>query len=144
MIFREAQQADIAAMHQVRNSVKENILSDPGRISLQDYEEYLFKKGKGWVCITDHSLIGFAIADLKGRNVWAIFIDPSHESEGIGKKLHDLMLNWYFSQTKDTIWLSTEPGTRAEGFYRKQGWKPVGMHGNEIRMEYDHEIWKIK
>ena len=53
------------------------------------------------------------------------------------------MLDWYFSQTDLTIWLSTSPGTRAEKFYYKAGWKNVGMHGKgEIKFEMAAASWK--
>ncbi|MCB0400204.1 MAG: GNAT family N-acetyltransferase, partial [Winogradskyella sp.] len=60
-----------------------------------------------------------------------------------GRQLQKMMLDWYFSQTSDKIWLGTDPNTRAEYFYRKSGWKAVGTHGNgEIKFEMTHENWK--
>jgi hypothetical protein len=51
------------------------------------------------------------------------------------------MLNWYFDQTKETVWLSTAPNTRAEKLYRKAGWKEVGKHGKEIKFEMSYRDW---
>ena len=82
----------------------------------------MFRRGKGWVCETDNKIIGFAIVSVLDNNVWALFLDPQFEGKGIGKKLHDEMMDWYFSQTDAGIWLSTAPGTRAEIFYRRAGW----------------------
>src|SRR5437762_1534788 len=48
---------------------------------------------------------------------------------GIGRKLHNDMLDWYFEQTNSAIWLGTAPNTRAEKFYRKAGWEETGIHG---------------
>jgi len=46
------------------------------------------------------------------------------------------MMNWYFNQTTETVWLSTSPGTRAETFYRQQGWNETGVYGKvEIKFE---------
>ncbi|GAC1380075.1 MAG: hypothetical protein NVSMB45_02920 [Ginsengibacter sp.] len=40
------------------------------------------------------------------------------------------------------FWLGTAPGTGAELFYRKAGWKKVGEHGkNEIKFEMTFETW---
>ena len=79
---------------------------------------------------------------MKENNIWALFVNPEYEAKGIGKKLHDMMLDWYFEQTKDTVWLGTSPNTRAEIFYRMQGWKEVGVHGKgEIKFEMDYERW---
>ena len=88
-------------------------------------------------------IVGFAIVSVVDHNVWALFIQPSHDKKGIGKKLHDEMMNWYFSQTSDTIWLGTAPHTRAEGFYRSAGWKETGMHGKgEIKFEMTAVDWR--
>lgn len=89
-------------------------------------------------------IVGFAIADLQDKNVWALFLHPNHEGRGIGKQLHRIMLDWYFSLTKKTIWLGTEPKSRAEKFYRMQGWKEVGVHGKgEIKFEMSFEKWRV-
>ncbi len=143
MIFRVAIPADIPAIQLVRNSVKENVLSDPALVPDKDVEEYIMMRGKGWVCEIEGVIVGFAIADLKESNIWALFIHHRHEKKGIGKQLHQLMLNWYFQNTDKTVWLSTSPGTRAETFYRKAGWKEAGMFGKgEIKFEMTAIEWK--
>jgi GNAT superfamily N-acetyltransferase len=135
MIFREATVDDIKEIQVVRNAVKENTLSDPALVSDADVKEFITERGRGWVCETDGKVVGFSIVDMKENNIWALFVHPDYEGKGIGKKLHDMMLDWYFKQTKEKLWLGTEPGTRAEKFYRMQGWKEVGMHGKEIKFE---------
>ena len=143
MIFREATIHDIQQMQVVRNAVKENMLSDPALVPDSDVEEYITNRGKGWVCEIDSILVGFSIADLKENNIWALFIHPEDEGKGIGKELHRLMLDWYFTQTKKTVWLGTAPNSRAEKFYRMQGWKEVGVHGKgEIKFEMSFDDWK--
>lgn len=143
MIFREAQVTDILQIQVVRNAVKENRLSDPALVSDEDCENYLLHRGKGWVCEKDDKIVGFAIVDLFDHNVWALFVHPEFENKGIGKKLHDIMLDWYFTKTDLTIWLGTAPNTRAEKFYRKAGWKEAGTHGKgEIKFEMSAESWK--
>lgn len=142
MIFREARISDIAQMQVVRNSVKENTLSDPAMVQDKDYIIYLQERGKGWVCEIDETIAGFAFADLKENNIWALFVRPENERMGIGKKLHHLMLNWYFEQTHEKVWLGTSPNTRAEIFYRAAGWKEAGVHGKgEIKFEMCFEDW---
>lgn len=143
MIFREATIADIPQIQIVRNSVKENQLSNPALVTDADCEEFLTVRGKGWVCVDHNRVIGFSIADLKDHNVWALFLLPEYEKQGIGKQLHQLLLDWYFSQTTETIWLGTAPKTRAENFYRKAGWKEIGTHGKgEIKFEMSFSTWK--
>ena len=142
MIYREAQITDIPQIQFVRNAVKENRLSDPSLVPDRDVEEYITKRGKGWVCETGDRVVGFAIADLVANNIWALFIHPDFEARGIGKKLHQVMLDWYFLHTKEKLWLGTEPNSRAEKFYRMQGWKEAGIHGKgEIKFEMDYSDW---
>ncbi len=136
MIFREAEINDIRQIQLVRHSVKENVLSNPALVTDDDCEEFLTRRGKGWVCEIDNRIIGFAIADLKENNIWALFVHPEFEGKGIGDKLHEIMLNWYFNQDKENVWLGTSPKTKAEKFYRKHGWRETGVHGkNEIKFE---------
>ena len=145
MIFREATIADIPQMQIVRHLVKENVLSNPVLVTDEDCKNYITIKGKGWVCEVNNFIIGFSIADLVDKNIWALFVHPEFEKKGIGKELHNIMLKWYFNQTKETVWLSTAPNTRAEKFYRKSGWKDVGKHGkNEIKFEMNYDDWKKK
>ena len=145
MLIREAKIEDIKQIQIVRNSVKENILSNPNLVTDKDCEEFLFERGKGWVCEIDSQIVGFSIVDLKENNIWALFLDPNFEKKGIGRKLHNIMLDWYFTQTKETVWLGTAFNTRAESFYRKSGWKEIGLHGNkEIKFEMTFENWTSK
>ena len=142
MIFREAEIKDIPQIQVVRHSVKENVLSDPSLVTDKDCEDYLTVRGKGWVCELDGRVVGFSIADLQENNIWALFVDPNYEGKGIGRRLHEEMLDWYFTRTKEKVWLGTSPNTKAEKFYRNQGWKEVGTHGKgEIKFEMSYEDW---
>ncbi len=143
MIFREANITDIPQIQIVRNSVKENTLSNPDLVTDDDCVEFLTVRGKGWVCEIDNQIVGFAIADLKDNNIWALFLHPAFEKKGIGRQLHKIMLDWYFTQTKNKVWLGTAFNTRAEQFYRKAGWTEVGTHGaKEIKFEMTFEQWQ--
>lgn len=141
MIFREATVNDIEGLSSVRMSVKENVLNNPALVTHQDYINYLTIHGKGWLCEVNNEIVGFAIVDTLENNIWALFVDPDHDKKGIGKELHRLMMNWYFSQSNETIWLGTAPNTRAAEFYTRQGWTAVGMHGKEIKFEMTKNEW---
>lgn len=142
MRLREATIEDIPQMQVVRNAVKENMLSDPALVPDGDYVGFLTVKGKGWVCETGGTIMGFAIADLPGHNIWALFIHPEAERMGLGRALHATMLDWYFGQTSETVWLSTSPGTRAAGFYRAAGWQEAGTYGKgELKFEMTAAAW---
>jgi GNAT superfamily N-acetyltransferase len=65
-----------------------------------------------------------------------LFVHPDHERRGYGRLLHDTMVQWLFSRGLERLWLTTEPGTRAQRFYEAAGWERVGLseHG-ELRYE---------
>lgn len=143
MVYREAKIEDIPNIQIVRNSVKENTLSDPGLVTDKDCEEFITTRGKGWVCEIDDQIVGFAIVDMQGNNIWALFLNPEFEKRGIGRRLHNIMLDWYFTRTKNKVWLGTAFNTRAEYFYRKAGWEAAGTHGSkEIKFEMTYERWQ--
>ncbi|MDZ4792961.1 MAG: GNAT family N-acetyltransferase [Bacteroidota bacterium] len=143
MIFCQAQSADIPELQIVRNSVTENTLSDPALVPDLDVEDYINRRGRGWVALHDTGIVVFSIVSVMDNNVWALFIEPGFEKQGIGQKLREMMMNWYFAQTDTTIWLGTAPGTRAKQFYRKAGWQETGTHGkDEIKFEMTSENWK--
>ncbi len=142
MILRIATINDVRQIQVVRNAVKENTLSDPALVPDADCIDFITNRGRGWVVEIDSVVVGFSIVDLVDHNIWALFLLPEHESKGIGRMLHQAMLNWYFEQTDTTVWLGTEPGTRAEQFYRKAGWTHIGMHGaNEFKFEMTKKAW---
>ncbi len=143
MMLREARVGDIPQIQIVRNAVKENALSNPDLVTDQDCADFITQRGKGWICEMEHQVVGFSIVDLVDHNVWALFVHPDFDKRGIGKQLHDIMLDWYFNQTQQSVWLGTAPGTRAEAFYRRAGWKEIGLHGKgEIKFEMTFEKWK--
>ena len=141
MKFREADIQDIDQIMTVRFAVKENILSDPTLVTHQDCQEYMTTRGKAWVCEVEETIVGFSYVDMKDHNVWALFVTPEFAEMGIGRELHRIMLDWYFSVCTEKIWLGTSPGTRAETFYRMQGWTEAGMHGKELKFEMTKEEW---
>jgi hypothetical protein len=70
MIFREATIQDILQIQTVRNSVKENQLSNAALISDKDCEDYIRIRDKGWMYQIDGCVVGFSIADIQANNIW--------------------------------------------------------------------------
>jgi GNAT superfamily N-acetyltransferase len=134
--YRCARLTDIPGMSAVRVSVTENVLSDPARITAADYTDYLTRRGRGWVAEEAGRIVGFAIVDGQQHSVWALFVHPGYAGRGVGKELHRLLLAWHFAHTTEPISLSTGPGTRAEEFYRRQGWQETGRTASgEVQFE---------
>jgi GNAT superfamily N-acetyltransferase len=124
MSLRTATIADIPAMHQVRMAVRENRLSDPLRITEGDYAEHLGVVGRTWVVEHEGAVVAFAAGRFTDGNIWALFVTPEHEGRGYGSALHDAMVGWLFEQGLSRLWLTTDRGTRAEGFYLRRQWVP--------------------
>ena len=136
MSMRVAVIADVESMHRVRLAVLENRLRDLSRVQPDDYRRLLEVDGRGWVYELDSKIVGFAVADRVRRNVWALFVAPEFEGRGIGRTLHDAMVEWLFRAAPGSIWLTTEPSTRAERFYGAAGWRRIRLEGNgEVRFE---------
>lgn len=121
-VFRQATIDDIPAMSAIRLSVRENVLSNPARISGQMYRDYLDALGRGWVAEMDGVVAGFCYADKTDTSIWALFIAPEHEGRGYAKALLALAVGWLFASGAQQVRLSTGAGTRAERFYAMQGW----------------------
>ena len=144
MLYRELTIEDFTAVHRVRMAVKENKLSDPTKVTFDDYAIMLKERGRGWLCESEGEVVGFAIADAAEGSIWALFVLPEFDGRGIGRALHDRMVSWCFGEASlSRLWLSTDPGTRAEAFYKKAGWQPIAVEENgEIRFELRKETWQ--
>jgi GNAT superfamily N-acetyltransferase len=134
-MLRQAVAADVPGMHRVRMSVRENRLVSTV-ITEEDTRKAIEESGRGWVVEIDGQIVGFAIVNITNSNIWSLFVDPAYECRGYGRLMHDEMLEWSWSQGLKHLWLSTEPGTRAQRFYEKAGWKNVGpTEKGEVRFE---------
>ena len=134
MIIREATRVDIPALVEVRASVKENILTS--HISPERIAAGLETRGKGWVAEHQGRVIGFSMADREESMIWALFLLPEWEGQGLGRMLLARAVGWLCGEGSESIWLTTEPGSRAEGFYAHLGWVRAGMtDGGEVRFE---------
>jgi GNAT superfamily N-acetyltransferase len=144
MLIRVARVDDIKQIQLVRMAVIENALSDSSKVNVNDYFEFLTTRGRGWACEINKEIVGFSIVDFERNSVWALFIKPEFEQKGIGRRLHNTMLTWYFAQTQENVWLTTSPNTRAELFYIKSGWSKVGVNTEgEIKFEMTYDSWRL-
>ena len=138
--MRVARAADIPAIQRVRASVNENrlvstiITDEDVRIAIED-------TGRGWVVEKDGEVVAFAIGDAITGNIWALFVRPEYEGRGYGRQLHDTIVSWLRAAGLDRLWLTTEPGTRAQRFYEAAGWR---LTGTTDRGELRYELLQSK
>jgi ribosomal protein S18 acetylase RimI-like enzyme len=122
-------------MQRIRASVRENRLVSTV-IRDEDVRRAIEDTGVGWVIEEDGAVVAFAVGNVRTGNVWALFVDPGHERRGHGRQLHDAMINRLFETGLDRLWLTTEPGTRAQRFYEAAGWRRTGMT-EQGELEYE-------
>jgi GNAT superfamily N-acetyltransferase len=125
MLIREATSDDIPHMHRIRLSVRENRLNDTSWLTPDVYAACLKPAGTAntWVAEIDGTVAGFATARLAEGDIWALFVDSTHEGHGIGRALLDRAVGWLFERALGEVMLATGPGTRADAFYRRAGWR---------------------
>ena len=119
-------------MSQIRLSVTENVLSDPGRVTEAMYEDFLEKSGRGWIAECNGEVAAFCYADKVNASIWALFVRPGHEGQGLGKALLKRAVDWLFEIGHDCVHLSTTADTRADRFYAAQGWLRRPLDSSEI------------
>lgn len=124
-MLRRAVAADVAGIQRVRHSVRENRLVSTV-ISDEQVREAIEQTGRGWVVDLDGEVVAFAVGNARSGNIWALFVDPDHERRGYGRLLHDTTVAWLRSKGLECLWLTTEPGTRAQNFYEAAGWHLAG------------------
>ncbi len=122
-------------MQRIRHAVRENRLVST-TISDDQVREAIEKTGRGWVIESEGEVVAFAVGNAANGNIWALFVHPDHERRGYGRLLHDTMMEWLFSRGLERLWLTTEPGTRAQRFYEAAGWERIGLTASgELRYE---------
>jgi GNAT superfamily N-acetyltransferase len=107
-VLRQAIRSDLPDLFRVRHAVSEDRLPS---LTIPDDEvvEPLETTGCGWVVEVDGVVVAFAIGDALTGSIWALFVDPPHRGHGYGRRLHDVVVEWLWSQGYERSWLETEP-----------------------------------
>jgi GNAT superfamily N-acetyltransferase len=124
--IRRARDEDHARITEIRNAVTENVLGEASRAAVDgDYPWFRDQPGV-WLWEEDGVILGFSAADTRNGSIWALFVVPGHERRGIGRALFQKACDVLRQDGHRTAWLTTQAGSRAEGFYRAAGWKLIG------------------
>ena len=129
-MIRKATPADLPRIHAIRMGVRENILSDPSLVTAEEVDWYC-EHAIFLVCESSGNeesgeIAGFACANHQTGLVWALFVDPEQEGRGHGRALLAETLAQLKAAGHAQAWLTTGAGTRAERFYRRDGWREMG------------------
>ena len=124
-LVRTATVDDIADIMALRLSVRENRLSNPGKVTAEDCLPYV-QRGHTWVWEEDQEILGFSAGTCGTGWIWALFVQLGHEGRGIGRALFAVACEALVQAGFRTLSLSTDPDTRAAAFYRAAGWRERG------------------
>ena len=137
--IRDAAEEDIPAIFEVRTSVRENHLSveqmaEMG-ITNETIRQVLCKEPCIWVAVHGNHIVGFSMGDAADACLFAAFVRPEWEGQGIGRRLMDRAEAFLFER-HSSIWLHTDGSSRAAGFYERLGWKRMpDMENRDARFE---------
>ncbi|VFR41428.1 Histone acetyltransferase HPA2 and related acetyltransferases [plant metagenome] len=137
--IRVAQQADIADIFDVRGSVRENPLSIEELAALGITEnsvaDMIAAEPCAWVAQAGARIVGFAMADADTGGVFALFVRPEWEVQGLGSLLLRKAEAFLFSRHA-VLWLETDSRSRASPFYQRRGWQATRtLAGTDVRFE---------
>lgn len=81
------------------------------------------------------AVAGFAALDAAAASVCALFVAPEAEGRAAGRSLLGALVGEALQRGLGRLEFETEPGSRAERFYRAAGWSAAGRgaHG-AVRM----------
>jgi GNAT superfamily N-acetyltransferase len=120
---------DIPRIKEIRNTVRENKLRDTSRVTTEDIIWFIDHPGI-FVWEEDGKIAGFSAADPRDGSIWALFIDEAYEGRGIAQALFERACAVLKNAGCPRMWVATWPGTRAEKFYHKAGWRAGTSDGN--------------
>lgn len=140
-MIRKATRADYPRISEIRFAVRENRLSTP--TSIGPVVDWLFENSTFWVWEKDGAIQGFSAADPRDGSIFALFVHPSYEGRGIGKALLPLACETLRASGHAIATLTTEAATRAERFYRMDGWTQVGRQ-DDGQLVFQKSLLKSK
>ena len=127
-MIRKATRADRQRIWEIRFAVRENRPSNPALV--EKLTAWLFDNSTFWVWEEDGAIQAFSAADPRDGSICALFVDPLYERRGIGRALLPLACDILKTSGHATAVLTTEAGTRAERFYRTDGWAELGRQAD--------------
>jgi ribosomal protein S18 acetylase RimI-like enzyme len=138
LLIRKATREDVPRLFEIRGAVRENRLGDPSRVTVA-LCEWFIENSAFWLWVEDGRVQGFSAADPRNGSIFGLFVDPAYEGRGIGQKLLPLACETLREAGYRSATLVTEPSTRAERFYRRDGWIEIGRE-NDGQIIFRKEI----
>ena len=124
-VLRRARADDVPRIWEIRHSVRENRLEDPGKVTDAEVADTL-ARGLFHLAVSGGRVLGFSAAEPRDGTIWALFVDPAAEGRGLGRALLAAAVDDLAAAGWRVARLTTGPGTRAERFYGLAGWTREG------------------
>lgn len=125
-MIRKATLADRPRISEVRLAVRENQLSAASVNKVESTANWIFENATFWVWEEAGAVQGFSVADPRDGTIFGLFIHPDYEGRGLARALLPLACEDLRAAGFAEATLTTGAGTRAERFYRSNGWQEVG------------------
>ncbi len=129
-MIRKATIADHPRITEVRNAVRENTLGAASVAKVNETALWIFENGTFWVWEENGAVQGFAVADARDGTIFGLFVHPDFEGRGLGRSLLPLACDDLRAAGFKAATLTTGAGTRAERFYRLNGWTETGRQSD--------------
>ncbi|WP_296325260.1 GNAT family N-acetyltransferase [Reyranella sp.] len=110
----------------MRLAVRENQLSAASVSKVETTADWIFENATFWVWEEAGAVQGFSVADPRDGTIFGLFIHPDYEGRGLGRALLPLACEDLRAAGFAEAILTTGAGTRAERFYRLNGWEETG------------------
>ncbi|MBY5920726.1 GNAT family N-acetyltransferase [Ferrimonas balearica] len=124
--LRRAGLTDIASLQAIRHRVTEYPADRDRPDTL--YARYLSRTGRGWLGGDRQGDKGFVIVSLSDAAIWALYVDPVSQGQGLGRILLQQGCRYLFWRGAREVHLQTDANTAAMGFYQHLGWRIEQQH----------------
>ena len=129
-MIRKAVLADHPRITEVRNAVRENKLGAASVARVHETARWILENGTFWVWDESGAIQGFAVADVRDGTIFGLFVHPDFEGRGLARALLPLACEDLRAAGFKAATLTTGAGTRAERFYRRNGWIETGRQSD--------------
>ncbi len=141
MLIRVATPDDIDTLFAIRTSVVQNHLSREQMTALgitpQVLADSIREAPCVWIAEVEGRPAAFSMVDRAAGEVFAMFVQPGYEGQGLGRRLMAVAEAALFEQ-HERLFLITDgrDEIRANGFYQRLGWSKVDrVEGDDVRYE---------
>ena len=139
MEIRLGRVSDIPQITLVRTSVNENHLSveqmEEMGITEASTAQMITASPCCWVAVVNAKVVGFSMVNNEDGCLFAAFVLPDYEGQGIGSSLLEVAEEQLF-KVHSLAWLETTKSSHAASFYRNKGWGNEKLVGPDyIRLE---------